>query len=72
MERLKLPPELKRFLKALGISARRRYFMVRDQRFGTTCLSHLQRLEVIQKRNLLLDYLQTLKMGKTGGPEKVV
>jgi hypothetical protein len=72
MERLKLPPELKRFQKASGISARRRHFTVRDQRFGTTCLSQLQRLEVIQKRNLLLDYLETLKMGKTGVPENVV
>jgi hypothetical protein len=35
------------------------HFLVRNQRFGTTCLSHLQGLEVNE----------TLKMGQTSTPE---
>jgi hypothetical protein len=35
--------------KCFCVFARRRYFRVRNERFGTTCLSHLQGLKVIQK-----------------------
>ena len=38
--------------------------MVSNQIFGSTCLSHLQGLKIIQENPfLLLDYLHFLKMG---------
>jgi hypothetical protein len=40
----------------------RRRFLVRNERFGTTCLSHLQGLV----------HLETLKMGQTSSPETLV
>ena len=40
--------------KCFWVFARRRYFMVRNERFGTTCLSHLQGLEVIQEEEAKL------------------
>ena len=48
-----------------------RYFLVKkNQRFGTTRLSHLQGLEVIQEN--FIDYLEALRMGQTSSPETLV
>lgn len=46
-----------------------RHFSVIIQRFGTTCLSHFQRFELIQ---VIMDYLESLKMAQTSSPEKLV
>jgi hypothetical protein len=46
-----------------GFTQRR--FLVRNQRFGTTCLSH------IQGRSFLVQ-LETLKMDQTSNPETLV
>jgi hypothetical protein len=45
----------------------RRHFLVHDQRFGITCLSHLQGLK--EKGSY---FLMTLKMGQTRNPETLV
>jgi hypothetical protein len=49
-------------LKMFWVVARRQ-FLVYDQRFGITCLSHLQGLRLKGK---------TLKMGQTSDPETLV
>jgi hypothetical protein len=43
-------------------------FLVRNQIFGTTCLSHLQGFEV--NKESFLDHLETLKMGQTSCPKR--
>jgi hypothetical protein len=56
--------------KGFWFFARLRYFVVRNQRFATTCLSHLQGLWLIQKKGL--DELDTLRMGQKSSPETSV
>jgi hypothetical protein len=52
-------------LKSFWVVARRQ-FLVYDQRFGITCLFHLQ------GQNLYTFLPKTLKMGQTSDPETLV
>ena len=53
--------------KIFWVFTRRRFVLVRNQRFGTTSLSHLQGLQ-----NPLLIHLETLKIGQISSPETLV
>jgi hypothetical protein len=51
----------------------RRCYLVRDERYGTACVSHHQGLNLIQRMmSGGRDYIETLMMGHTGSPEMLV